>query len=143
MFKTIFKNFEVMNRLQKAYKEVPNNDDEEVSKIFFNYYDIDYKNIKNLPLDLENAIKNLQKQGYLHYTVLRTYIATINKSFNSERHILKLTKKGNNYFDNILKKAKNTLIKILITIAAIIATIITFLSDSSTFIMNLKNLLQK
>ena len=132
-----------MNRLQKAYKEVPNNDDEEVSKIFFNYYDIDYKNIKNLPLDLENAIKNLQKQGYLHYTVLRTYIATINKSFNSERHILKLTKKGNNYFDNILKKAKNTLIKILITIAAIIATIITFLSDSSTFIMNLKNLLQK
>lgn len=150
MFKTFFEKNRIIYNLQKAYKESTSEDIEEISKIFFNSYGINYKETKILPLNLKNLICELQQQKYIKYSIRGISFAfypnkklsnNTNINYNSQRHIIELTDLGKNYFKHLRKKVLKWIIKIFITICILIAGIISFLSDTSSFIINLKSLL--
>lgn len=96
------KDLEVMANLQKAYKSSKNKTSEEISKIFFNYYNLDYKNINNLPHDLKTSLDILQKDGYLNHgpnnLFIRSAKSSNNININNQKYLITLTASGERYF---------------------------------------------
>lgn len=95
------KDIEVMKRLQDASKLSKTKTSEDISRIFFEYYNLDYKNINTLPHDLKVSLDTLQKQGYLKHNNNNLFIKTVNSStpidINNTKHIVTLTTEGERY----------------------------------------------
>lgn len=96
------KDLEVMNNLQKAYKISKNKTSDEISKIFFNYYNLDYNNINELPRDLKISLDILQKDGYLTHGPNNLFIRSAksknNININNQKYFITLTTSGERYF---------------------------------------------
>lgn len=96
------KDLKVMANLQKAYKNSKNKTSEEISKIFFNYYNLDYKNINELPYNLKVSLNILQKDGYLKHGPNNLFIKTTSSNNNinihNQKYFITLTEAGERYF---------------------------------------------